>query len=93
MWPFDTQAKLLRLLGNLAFYNDKGIDYSRHTPDQVSAERAIGLTKIRELVAAIGFASFPNDFIKAVDSGEVASDFTGKYIDLLKAHFGRRGAL
>ena len=87
MWPFGKREKLLRLLGHLAFYNDKGIDYARHNPDQVEAERASGLTKVRELVAAIGPESLPQEFLQAIASGNVATDFTGQYIDLLRAHF------
>ena len=92
MWPFSKQAKLLRLLGHLAFYNDKGIDYARHSPAQVEAERASSLAKVRELVATIGPESLPRGFLQAVESGDVAIDLTGQYIDLLKAHFGGSGA-
>ena len=87
----DSQAKLLKVLGNLAFYNDKGIDYARHTPEQVESERAAGLVRIRELVAAIGSASLPSDFLQAVESGDIAADFTGRYIDVLRAHLANRG--
>ena len=86
--PFDNRAKLLRLLGNIAFYNDKGIDYSRHSPVQVESERAIGLAKVRELVAAIGAESLPSEFLQAVESGDVATDFTGRYIDVVRTHLG-----
>ena len=88
MWPFSKQAKLLRQLGHLAFYSDKGIDYSRHSPDRVKAERASGLAKIRKLVAVLGPESLPPEFLEAVASGNVATDLTGQYIDVLKAHFG-----
>ena len=36
MWLFSNKAKLLRLLDRLAFYNDRGITYARHDPDQVA---------------------------------------------------------
>ena len=87
MWPFGNRARLIRLLNHLAFYNDKGISYARHSPAQVQAERASGTAKLRELVATIGPDSLPPTFVQAVDSGDVATDLTGKYIDLLKAHF------
>ncbi|WP_454832678.1 hypothetical protein [Pseudoxanthomonas wuyuanensis] len=92
MWPFSNRAKLLRILGRLAFYNDKGIDYARHNPDQVEVERASGLAKVRDLVASIGPESLPQEFLQAIASGNVATDFTGQYIDLLKAHFASRDA-
>lgn len=90
--PFDNRSKLLRLLGNIAFYNDKGIDCYRHNPAQVDSERAIGLAKVRELVAAIGPESLPSEFLKAVDSGDVATDFTGRYIDVVRAHGSREAS-
>jgi hypothetical protein len=92
MWPFDERSKLLRALSNLAFYNDKGIDYSRHKPEQVESERAAGIAKILELVAIVGPGSLPSEFLQAVESGDVASDFTGRYIDLVKTHWASRGA-
>jgi len=93
MWIFGKRSKLLRQLDRLAFYNDKGIAYARHNPAQVEAEQAISLAKIRALVAAIGPHSLPDSFIAAIESGAVATDLTGQYIDLLKAHFrDHRGA-
>jgi hypothetical protein len=91
MWPFSKRAKLLRLFGRLAFYNDKGIDYARHDAAQVEKERASALGQVRDLVAAIGPESFPTNFLEAVESGAIATDLTGQYIDLLRAHF-RMGA-
>ena len=87
MWPFGNRAKLIRLLNQLAFYNDKGISYARHSPAQVQAERASSMAKLRGLVATVGPDSLPPTFLQAVDSGDVATDLTGQYIDLLKAHF------
>ena len=92
MLPLSNQAKLLHTLGNLAFYNDMGIEYARQTPTQVESERAAGLAKVREFVAAIGAESLPAEFLQAVASGEIATDFTGRYIDVLRAHFARRVA-
>lgn len=86
--PFDNRAKLLHLLGNIAFYNDKGIEYSRHSPAQVDSERTIGLAKVRELVAAIGPECLPSEFLQAVESGDVATGFTGHYMDVVRAHLG-----
>ncbi len=92
MWPFDNHSKLLRALAKLAFYNDKGIDYSRHTSEQVESERIARLARIRELVATVGPDSLPSEFLQAVESGDIASDLTGRYIDLVKAHWANRCA-
>lgn len=87
MWPFSKHARLLRMLETLAFYNDKGAIYAHHTSEQRHSEQSSRLAKIKDIVAAIGLESFPPEFIEAIESGEMASDFTGKYIDLLKTHF------
>ena len=92
MWPFSKPAKLLRLLDRLAFYNDKGISYARHTPYQVEVERASRLVKIKDLVAAIGPESLPSAFLEAIESGNLAEDITGQYSELLMAHLRQRRA-
>ena len=65
----------------------KGIDYSRHVPEQVVAERAARLGQIRALVAAIGREHLPPEFLESVDSGSVASDMTGRHCELLRTYF------
>jgi hypothetical protein len=42
---------------------------------------------IRALVAAIGPESLPGPFLAAMASGQLATDFSGRFVDLLKAHF------
>ena len=92
LWPFGKPAKLLRLINRLCFYNDKCIYFADTTPEEIQAERAARLAKVKELVAAIGPESFPSAFLHDLESGEVATDGTGQYIDLLKAHFSGRRA-
>ena len=91
MWPFGIRSKLKRELDRLAFYNDKGIDYSRHNPAQVEVERAKRIAAIGKLAAEIGPASLPQDFLAALDSRELATDLTGKYLDQVEAHW-RKGS-
>jgi hypothetical protein len=90
MWPFGNRAKLIRLLGRLAFYNDKGISYARHDPAQVQAERTAAMAKIVALVGVIGPDSLPPAFLHAVATGDLATDLTGQYIGQVKAHFRGR---
>ena len=87
IWPFGTRARLLRELDRLAFYNDKGIDYSRHNAAQVSAERAARIKNIETLVSAIGENHLPGPFLADLRSGALATDMTGGYIRLVKASF------
>jgi len=91
MWPFMNRfrrQRLISLLGNLAFYNDKGIDICRHSPEQQSRERAEGLAEIRSLVDTIGRQSFPTEFLAALDSGEVGEDGSGRWLEVIES--GRR---
>ena len=93
MFGFGAKAKLVRSLDSLAFYNDKGSSYSRHSLEQVDAEQVAKLSKIRDLVKAVGESRLPKDFLVALDSGELASDMTGKYVLSVKDHFKARTAV
>ena len=90
MWFFGKKQQLIRALDSLAIYNEKGIDWSRHTPEQAIVERRTRLTKIQVIAATLGRDSLPQDFMSALESGEVASDGTGRYVESIKGHF-RRG--
>lgn len=84
MWPFSKRARLLRMLEKLALYNDKAAIYARHTSQQSHTEPSQGQ---RYRCSHRCPESFLPEFIEAIKSGELASDFTAKYIDLLKAQF------
>ena len=92
MWPFSKPVKLLRLLDRLAFYNDKGSSYARHTPSQVELERALRMAQVKCLIAAIGPESLPSAFLTTIKSGSLAEDLTGQYSQLLRVHFRHRRA-
>lgn len=93
MWPFGNRPKLIRALDSLAIYNDKGIDWAKHSSDQASSERSSRLVRIQFLVKAIGRDKMPVEFLAALDSGLVAADGTGRYCDLVKDRFRHRGAV
>lgn len=86
MWDSDKRAELVGLLGSLAFYNDKGIDYARHDAARIEVERADGMAKVRALVAALGAHNLPTAFLDAVESGEIATDSSGRFANLVKGH-------
>jgi hypothetical protein len=86
MWRSSRRARLVSLLGNLAFYNDKGIDYARHDAARIEVERAEGIAQVRELIALIGPRHLPQAFLDAVESGEVATDATGRFANMVEAH-------
>ena len=82
--PFGRKAKLYRALDSLATYNDKGEAWSRHSPQEAEAHRAAALARIRQLAMALPPAELPVELRAAIESGELATDLTGKYAQLLK---------
>ena len=85
--PFTAQYRLVAVLDRLALYNDKGIAWSRHDAQRAQLEKQKMVGKIEGLVAKIGESVVPADFLRALRSGEVANDLTGKYAGLVKDHF------
>lgn len=90
LWLFGRRRRLLRTLDALAFYNDKGIAYARHSPERIEAERARGLARARALSAKIAGNELPRDVRQAIDDGDAAIDASGRYADALRAYL-RRG--
>ena len=90
---FGAKPKLLSALSSLALYNDKGIAWSRHTPQQSLAERVTRITKVRELAYKLGRDELPPEFFIALDSGEIATDGTGQHVAAVEAHFRRSKAV
>jgi hypothetical protein len=87
MWPFGKRARLLRQLDSLAIYNDKGIAWARHSEHQTTVERERRIQLIKRAVAQLSPASLPSQFITDLRAGLVAQDGTGRYVDLVRAHF------
>jgi hypothetical protein len=81
---FNRKRKLYKALEWLAIYNDKGIDWARHSPEQVQAHRAVSVQHIVELVESLPPSAVPLELRQALQSGEVATDMTGRYAELLK---------
>ena len=81
---FGRKRKLYKALESLAIYNDKGIEWARHSPKQVHVHRAASLRRVRELVEALPPSSVPRELLEALQSGELATDMTGRYAQLVK---------
>ena len=90
---FGTKARLYKALDSLAIYNEKGIDWSRHSPEQIARHRQDYLAQINQLVTELGPSSLPESFLQALASGAVATDLTGVYADTVKEHFAHVGKL
>lgn len=85
MWPFGKKAKLCRSVEKLAIYNDKGAAWAGHSDTEIAKHRAASVEKIRLLVEDIGRQSLPQDFLSAIDNGDLATDLTGQYYEMLKS--------
>jgi hypothetical protein len=90
---FGRKSKLYKALDTLAIYNDKGIAWSRHTPEQTRHMREDYVAEIDRLVEELGPSSLPQLLLDGLESGAVATDLTGVYAQAVKEHFGRTGGL
>ena len=88
---FGRKRKLYKALESLAIYNDKGIDWARHSPGQVQAHRAASVQRVKELVEALPPSAVPPEVLEALQSGDLATDMTGRYAQLLKGSRGQPG--
>lgn len=89
LFAFTSLARLHATVEQLAAYNDKCRYQQAHSELQVKQERAEIRRKVDRLVARIGEASLPDEFIVALHQGEVDTDATGRYAQMLKRHFKR----
>jgi hypothetical protein len=80
----DAREQLAVVLDSLAGYNDKGFAWSGHDAARVEAYRAAQLAGIRALVAQVGRERLPAAFLDALDDGRVATDFTGRWGEMLR---------
>lgn len=80
------QSELIKVLGSLAAYNDKGIGWSGHTPAQATAQRAAMLSKVRALIGEVGLDALPKEFLQVLESGAVEVDYRGDFVDMVRKH-------
>ncbi len=80
----SAREQLIVVLGSLAGYNDKGAEWSGHKSAEIDAERAKAQVEIESLVARIGEANLPAEFITALRSGEVVRDASGHFHSLVR---------
>ncbi|MEZ5813644.1 MAG: hypothetical protein R3E13_02810 [Alphaproteobacteria bacterium] len=80
------KRRLLKLLDDLAFYNDKGHIYSRHDQKQVEKKREEYALKIERLIKACPATLIPDALIAAVKSRDVTLDSSYKYVKILEDH-------
>ena len=93
MWPFSTRSKLLRDLDKLAFSNDKGAIWLKHSMSKIDTVRTDNIAKIATSVQRMKVNSLPLIFLSALVSGELAKDPCGEYFDLVKNNKVEKGAI
>jgi len=80
----NTIKDFIHFLENLAFYNDKGFEWSGHTDQELTKERQKAQNQILLYIEKIGEHAFPLQLLEALKNGEVISDFSGKYVEVTK---------
>ncbi len=87
MWPFSKRARLLRLVKDLAVFNDKGVWWGKYTLQEAHDMRTAKIAKVKSMMSKLDRESLPTQFLEAVESGALAVDSTGRFIDVLENHF------
>lgn len=73
--------RLVELVEGLAMYNDKGFEWSRHTAEQIDAERAKARVLLEAAVAAVGETHVPPAILAGLRSGQLLSDGDGEFAE------------
>ena len=86
----SAEQKLVDLLGSAASYNDKGVEWYRHTPEKM-AEMQLGFqTDQLALTKEIGASRLGGALLSAIESGAAARDWSGEYAALAEQVLGLR---
>ena len=84
----SAEQRLVDLLSSAAMYNDKGVEWCRHTPEKV-AEMQLGfLVDQLALAKEIGTSRLGSALISAIESGEASRDWSGDYARLAQQVLG-----
>jgi hypothetical protein len=84
------RERLVKVLGEIALYNDKGCEWSRHSPDRITQEQAKAQAQIDRLVGEIGEAAFPAELLNGLKTGLGARDASGDFKKEVERWFSSR---
>jgi len=84
------EQRLVNLLGSAASYNDKGIEWCRHTPEKVGEMHAEFQAEQLVLAKEIGASRLGDALLSAIESGAAARDWAGEYVVLAEQALGVR---
>ena len=66
-------------------YNDKGYEWSKHSPGQMHTEQQKAQAMILQLISEIGEQAFSSSLLARLKSGEASTDFTGEIADVARS--------
>ncbi len=81
---YFTKRKLVSCVDELAVYNDKGMHWRSHNSVQVAAERKRLIDLIKIQLDKLGTSDAIEQLNIAIETGLLAVDDEGKYIDIAK---------
>jgi len=73
--------QIVEILDSLAGYNDKGAMWSGHGPADVERFCEQARAELDGILATIPAEVIPRELKRAIDSGEVLIDWSGRYAD------------
>ena len=82
--------KLVDLLGSSAMYNDKGIQWSGHSPEKAGEIQAAFHREQMALAQEIGPEQLGPDLLSAIQSGAASRDWSGHWANLAETVLGVR---
>lgn len=84
----SAEQKLIGLLRSAASYNDKGVEWSGHTPEK-AGEMQLGFQQDQlTLVKEIGGSRLGETLLAAIESGAASRDWSGVYASLAEQVLG-----
>jgi hypothetical protein len=80
----DQASRLLGLLGGMAMYNDKGFEWSNHSPAQVENERVAFDRMLAAFIADVGPENIPGRVLAVLRLPDLRSDASGRHVDSVR---------
>ncbi|MGL4507287.1 MAG: hypothetical protein ACRCUF_16325, partial [Aeromonas sobria] len=78
-------------LGAMAMYNDKGHEWSRHSPEQVLQTRQTFNRELERLIGHVGRENIPMPVLELLLAEDLSSDASGRYAQSVRRLLERSG--
>lgn len=77
-------STLLALLCAMAAYNDKGFEWSRHSPARVAQQRQVFEAELAAFIERVRPANIPAPVLAALGAEDLSADPTGDHVQTVK---------